>query len=129
MSSKRWPGILCALTVFLASIGSVHAHVHLCFDGQEPPASIYGADHDEHGHGHHELERDSEHDDLDVDLQGQAVLKSFAHDLFAVAALPVQHLAPVAGTARISAKTHRAIPRAPPLYARPLLRGPPHLQS
>jgi hypothetical protein len=128
MSSKRWPAVLCALTVFVASLGSVHAHVHLCFDGQEPPASIHAADAGEH-HDHHDFERDAEHDDLDVDLKGQALLKSFGQDLLAVTTSPLRYPAPPAPLTHTLANSHADGARAPPQYSRPELRGPPRLPS
>ena len=43
MTSKRWAWIAAAAVLF-AGLTNAHAHVHFCFDGQEPPTAIHLAD-------------------------------------------------------------------------------------
>jgi hypothetical protein len=108
--------------VLFAGISNAHAHLHLCFDGQEPPAAVHLADGDAHEHRH---ETDGTHDDVDVDIAGQVIAKSFKHDLailppvmlVGIGAVPTRSYAPPSRTA--------PRPPPPPLYYRPPLRGPP----
>jgi hypothetical protein len=138
MGTKRWAW-LTAFSLLFAGLTNAHAHVHYCFDGQEPPASVHIVDALDHHHavGHldehaldHELAdqehgADGDHDDLDLDLPNQALAKSVKHDLATIAPLVVW--TPAHDTARsYSTVRHVAVPpRPPPLYSRPLLRGPP----
>ena len=138
MGTKRWAW-LTAFSLLFAGLTNAHAHVHYCFDGQEPPASVHFVDALDHHHalGHldeHELEdrlsehdhgTDGDHDDLDLDLPNQALAKSLKHDLAAIA--PPVHLTPAADTSRSysAARYVASPPRPPPLYSRPLQRGPP----
>lgn len=124
MSCNRWPSVLAALAVLLTGVTNAHAHVHLCFDGQEPPASVHGAD---GGHTHHEFESegDHEHDDLDVDLRDHALAKSFKPDLPAIAA-PALRILPVSQRSAITAiAADGAGPPAARPFSRPYLRAPP----
>jgi hypothetical protein len=121
MPRNRWPSVLAALAVLLTGVTNAHAHVHLCFDGKEPPASVHGVD----GHGHHELEPDGDHDDLDVDLQDRALAKSFKPDLPALATSALCVL-PLSRRSAITAVT--AAGAGPPTvrpFSRPYLRAPP----
>ena len=75
MVSKRWTW-LAALAVLFAGLTNAHSHVHYCFDGQEPPASVHlvdGTDHDHEMPGHSD---GAEHDDLDLDVPNQALAKA-----------------------------------------------------
>jgi hypothetical protein len=51
------------------------AHLHLCFDGSEPPTTFHPA---EDGSAHDEEAIDGAHNDKDVSLQGVALAKK--HD-------------------------------------------------
>lgn len=125
MRFKRWPIVLAALGVLFAGLTSAHAHVHLCFDGQEPPASVHGAFGDHARHAHHAFQPDQDHDDLDIDLQDQALTKSFKPDLPAVAPSALCVL-PLAERAQVTAIAGpRNSPRAPPRFSLPRLRAPP----
>ena len=71
--------------VLFAGLTNAHSHVHYCFDGQEPPASVHlvdGTDHDHEMPGHSD---GAEHDDLDLDVPNQALAKACKHDLPAIA--------------------------------------------
>jgi hypothetical protein len=48
------------------------AHLHLCFDGNEPPAAMHMADGATHDDAHH---LDTVHVDHDVDMFGATLLK------------------------------------------------------
>lgn len=128
MSRSRWPAVLTTLTVLFAGLSDVHAHAHLCFDGQQAPISLHGHEHGGHehgGHGQHGCEQVGEHDDVDVDVESQAVLKSLDHDLAALPASPIGWLAP-AGRALTAPTVCRGIEaRGPPPHALPPPRAPP----
>jgi hypothetical protein len=90
MASKRWAWV-AALAVLVAGITNAHAHVHLCFDGHDPPAAVYLADGSDHDHG---LDEDIAcSGDIDVDLQNQVLAKTVKHDLLAIEPLIVWALA------------------------------------
>jgi hypothetical protein len=121
MPRKRWPAVYAALALFLTGVTNAHAHVHLCFDGQEPPASIHGA-HD--GNVHHEHEQD-DHDDLDIDLEDQAVAKAFKLELPAITAAATHVLALTTPRAIVSVADSDDRPSTDPPFSRPYLRAPP----
>jgi hypothetical protein len=125
MASKRWTWLMGIAWLF-AAMTNAHGHVHYCFDGQEPPASVHLVDSTQHEHEHpgHDSS-ESGHEDLDVDLPNQALGKACKHD--APAILPV-----LAWTAGVHAPVGAApIPwdEAPqisdPPYHRPPSRAPP----
>jgi hypothetical protein len=93
MASRRWAWI-SAVAVLFAGITNAHAHVHLCFDGQEPPASVHLSGTSGHhdgvrpadqidGFGHYA--GDADHDDVDLDLANPALAKTVKHDVTALA--------------------------------------------
>jgi hypothetical protein len=127
MSSHRWARFAAAwvtgFAVLFAGISNAHAHVHLCFDGQEAPAAVHLVDDTGHLSEH---VPGSQHDDVDVDLQSQAALsKSAKHDLPAIDAIVVWTLALDQCAPTFDAPASDADPRSAPLYLHPPLRGPP----
>jgi hypothetical protein len=132
MVSKRWSW-LAALGVLFAGLTNAHSHIHYCFDGQEPPATVHLVDSTEHAHevpGHHDHHDDAdpggggEHDDLDLDVPNQVLAKSVKHDLPAITAqawTAVVEFAP--GTALTDGDDIAPAPN--PRYAHPQLRAPP----
>jgi hypothetical protein len=140
MACTRWTSVACLAVVFA---GFSNAHLHYCFDGQEPPVSVHltdgidrththhertshGAAHDlaDHDTGHHDPEH---HDDLDVDLKlaNQALAKALKFDQPAIAALdgwsiPIE---PFADGALID--IFEAPPVPEPFHILPRPRGPP----
>jgi len=130
VDTERFPLNLAALAVFFASVTNAHAHMHLCFDGQQPPVTIHGAQADvhygdEHLGNQHESDQQNCHGDLDLDLDTDGLAKSFKPDLPAIAphnacALAISTLvvvAPItsAGDATGTDPPHtRPPPRAPP---------------
>jgi hypothetical protein len=124
MVSKRWTW-LAALAVLFAGLTNAHSHVHYCFDGQEPPASVHlvdGSDHDHDVRGH---DTDgTEHDDLDLDVPNQALAKAVKHDLPAIT--PHVYMVAFESSPRGALADSVDTPPAPnPRYAHPQLRAPP----
>jgi hypothetical protein len=122
VNNRRYTLKLAALAVLFASITNAHAHVHLCFDGQEAPASVHTG-HDG-GQAHHGDEQGN-HDDVDVDLRGDGVAKSFKPDLPAITPSIVFVLPAVVDVAEpltLEPGTRRG---PDPPHTRPLLRAPP----
>jgi hypothetical protein len=102
------------------------AHLHLCFDGSEPPATFHPV---EDGSGHDDEPTEGAHNDKDVSLQGVALAKKHdgALDLptaltvaVLVLRMPVTAPAPVFETdvaTPIPLRVARVLPplRAPPV--------------
>ncbi len=118
--------MLALLCLLLMRIGA--PHLHLCFDGTEPPVSVHVYD----GSGHHdEPALDLMHDDLDVVLGTELLTKSSPSEqdqplvflvaalLFAILWVLCQILVLPPRRFRVTAISH----------LRPLLRGPPRLIS
>src|SRR5262245_23407994 len=81
------------LTLFVAALflRVAGVHLHLCYDGQEPPASLHVVDaglHDDHDTG------PAEHRDIDVQLES-GFLKSWKLGVDLPAILDARALAPV----------------------------------
>ncbi len=112
------------LAVLAAGITNAHGHVHLCFDGEKPPAAVYLAassdDHDLHEPGSTTCSGD-----VDVDLQTQSLAKTVKHDLSAIEAPVVWTLAVQGPTASVLPTFAPAPPSRVPLYSHPPLRAPP----
>src|SRR5689334_14340036 len=72
-------GVLCILVVAMRTAG---AHLHLCFDGSEPPASVHF---DGDGLAHHDDEHANapaeQHSDVDISLIADALVKLGTVDL------------------------------------------------
>jgi hypothetical protein len=139
MINARWSW-LTSLAVLFGGLTNAHAHVHYCFDGQEPPAAVHLADALDHTHehtgqhvaehaDHHDGDRGDDHDDhddLDLDLPNPALAKVFKQlDQPALASLPSWH-APLAA---LGAAQPLPLVEAPPTayraYLTPPSRGPP----
>jgi hypothetical protein len=128
MPSKRW-GWVAALAVLFAGLSNAHAHVHFCFDGQEPPAAVHladGLDHTHtHAHAHTHPENGDAHDDLDLDVPNKALAKHVKHDLPALEPLTGWTLALGRQTGAVSTYACGESPHREHRYARPPLRAPP----
>jgi hypothetical protein len=115
-----WLVILAVLITRLAGI-----HLHFCFDGQEPQATMHASDGSIHNDAHH---ADSEHTDQDIDYLDALLAKlserSLSLPLLFAAALLLLPPCTVSLRGRLSAasdpRPHLAAPRL-----RPPLRGPP----
>jgi hypothetical protein len=144
MASKRWTW-LTAVALLFAGLTNAHSHVHYCFDGKAPLASVHHVDVHEHSHDiplrapHHDSvsdhddhgavskhdDHDSEHDDLDLDVPNDALAKSLKHDLPAIVAAALW-TASLDYESGVAVAAERDVPPAPdPRYTRPLLRAPP----
>jgi len=123
--------LLCVLVVTMRIGG---AHLHLCLDGSEPPATLH-LENDGGVHHAHESTADAGgivHQDLDVALANDALVKKPGLDadlpeLVVVTILLLYLLRQVLGSLfpadlRVLVTAHRA-------HLRPLLRGPPALAS
>lgn len=117
---KAWLLTLICAALLFARLGG--AHVHLCLDGSEPPASLHVTD-----SGHHADHHDGQtHDDRDVSLLGDALTKSgkSGFDLpFVLAALWLATV--LFARLRITAADSPPPYASPPRFHRPPLRGPP----
>jgi hypothetical protein len=125
MVSKRWTW-LAGLAVLFAGLTNAHSHVHYCFDGQEPPASVHLVDSTDHAHevpGHDD--DGAEHDDLDLDVPDEAIAKACKHDLPAIAAVVVETTSFELLVQRVGADSDDIPPAPNPRYALPQLRAPP----
>ena len=134
MVSRQWTWVTAAALLF-AGLTNAHAHVHYCFDGRGPAATVHYVDGHEHSHDlpdadHHDDDTHhgdeaTDHDDLDLDVPNDALAKTLKYDLPALAAAPVWAVG-VAREAGNSLAAFSDVPPAPdPPYSRPLLRGPP----
>jgi hypothetical protein len=123
MLGQRWPAVLAISAVLFAGLTNAHAHVHLCLDGQEPPASVHVVDSSNHLHEH--FDGTHGHDDFDLDVPNEALAKTLKYDSPAIVSTtfwtPVVAIAisppPVAKSA--------PSPKPPPYFSRPPPRGPP----
>ena len=126
MVSERWTWAACFAVLFA---GQSHAHLHYCFDGQEPPVSVHFGDGIDPGHEHdagHD-DDDSHHDDRDVELNrtDQALAKVFKLDLPDLVFLSGWSVAVEAPRPGVLIDWLE-LPRSPdPPYFRPQVRGPP----
>jgi hypothetical protein len=115
------------LALLFAGLTNAHAHVHLCFDGQEAPAAVHVADHGDHLLEHLQTEdhHDGEHDDIDLDVPNQALAKAVKHDLSALVPASSIVLLDTRMSAFVTSPAPAPLPRAPPPFIRPPLRAPP----
>jgi hypothetical protein len=70
--AMRWIWLLC---IVLLAVRMGGAHLHLCFDGMEPPLAIHAGDiagHDQPGYEH----ADTQHVDTDLSLVDDGVAKT-----------------------------------------------------
>lgn len=86
---KQW--LFALLGVVFLNTNAVGAHLHLCFDGSEQPSSLHVLD----GPGRdHNAAGSKNHHDVDVELTGQALAKTFKSDSLSPA-LPAFWTAPL----------------------------------
>lgn len=120
---RLWLLSLLCIAVLVMRVGG--AHLHLCFDGSEPPASLHFED-----AGHHP-DHHVAHDDVDVSLLADALTKTGKLGLD----LPLLLLAAFCLSFLLRASPQAFRRRAaldlrpPPAHLRPLLRGPPAFAS
>ena len=99
------------------------SHLHLCFDGSEPPISFHSLDLSDH-HGEEEIE----HNDQDVSLPNATIAKIVTTflDAFIVAALAIFIVPLMTASFLPRNRTAGFFPRLLLLFLRPPLRGPPN---
>jgi hypothetical protein len=120
-SAPHWL-LIVLLAVLVTRLGG--AHLHLCFDGQELPATLHAGDTAEHSQGHHLGEQ---HSDKDVDVLGAVLMKksSGSTDMpVLLAVCLVLLLLPRLLGQWPPAVFYQVFPHQP-LRLRPPLRGPP----
>jgi hypothetical protein len=119
----RHPFILLLALLAFAFGRLTGAHLHLCFDGSEPPLTLHTADsaHVDHHAG------ETHHEDLDVEPLGDLLAKSAQLVMLAVFAAAILLLALLAPPWRLLAIDRESLrlPRPPPRFLRPPLRAPP----
>lgn len=119
---RSW--LLTLLLVALLTVRIGGAHLHLCFDGNEPPASLHLLDDGAH---HEENTVSAPHNDVDLSVIDEALTKvgKASWDLPVLAIAATLLLALLVIPARIVPR-HVVPPTLSPLYLlRPPLRGPP----
>jgi hypothetical protein len=127
MVSKPWTWSTVVAVIF-AGLTNAHAHVHYCFDGQEPPATVHLVDATDHDHDHEPpgVRLDgAEHDDLDVDVPNQALTKSVKYDSPAIASAFFSAVPPATPRGTALARYDASPPAPDPHHRRPPTRGPP----
>lgn len=121
------PVLLWTVVLAVLAVRASDTHLHLCFDGQEPPASVHLAD----GSVHHDEDHggdDATHADKDInpfigtivksDDDAQPLLAFIVGTLLSFDLIPLDHAVPA------FAREH-PLASDPPFYLRPPLRGPP----
>jgi hypothetical protein len=116
----------CLLVVCMALLITRVAgnHLHLCFDGSEPPVSFHTMDMTDH-----HAEEEFQHDDQDIDLPEMTLAKlvAFLLDVALIAAVVIGLLALVT-TQRLRPEfLVRDLQHSILHFLRPPLRGPPEL--
>jgi hypothetical protein len=117
--------LLVLVCVALLSTRLTGAHLHLCLDGSEPPASVHFVDTGCHGNHH----VDNQHNDVDVPLVADALSKSgksgIGLDLLLVLLSVFVWAWQTITRPRPIWHPPRALATASPPFLRPPLRGPP----
>lgn len=113
--------LLCAALLLMRS----GAHLHLCFDGSEPPVTVHGNDYGQH---HIDAGVDAAHQDADVLIAGSAMTRSDntgvdSVPVFLVAALLLWIFSQTFNPFGLVSR--RIVVHLLPRYSRPPLRGPP----
>ena len=123
---RAWLLALACLTLLFMQMGG--AHLHLCFDGNEPPASVHLTDGDHHAdhHGGHHATGEV-HSDLDVPLANDVLTKPAKLSLDLPLLLLTLLWLGVLGTIRQDERPRdppQTFATSPQLHLPPL-RGPP----
>lgn len=134
MISRSWTW-LTACALLFAGVTNAHSHIHYCFDGRAPAASVFHVDGSDHAHAipahhthdpaHDQGDHGTDHDDLDLDVPNDAIAKPVKHDAPAIVASLLWTASP-APTAGAACSAARSIAPAPdPPHSRPPSRAPP----
>ena len=120
--------LLWVLALGLVVVRIADAHVHWCFDGQEPRSSLHVSDAGAVCHTQQEPEGSTQGEDVDIAAVGAALAKTDSQGQ-TLAPIPVADVVfafsppPANGAARPSSSEAPAVKR--PYLHRPRLRGPP----
>jgi len=115
--------LACTILILARTSG---AHLHLCFDGAEQPASVHLS---EDGDTDFHPGANGTHSDIDVSLIGEALLKKSTGGIDLLPMLVASFI--LLGTLLLGARNLPPRPRStvrvpiPPFKLRPPLRGPP----
>jgi len=124
--SKFLLSLMCIVVVAIRLSG---AHLHLCFDGSEPPAAMhFDGDAGLHHLGTGEHADEAEHADKDVNLIADALVKKTGvFDLLVVLVALALFLKFLPFVSRLLPQADLLLPvNSHRSHLRPLLRGPPH---
>ena len=115
--------LILLLCTTLLAVRTVGDHLHLCFDGAEPPVTLHGADSD----FDHELPNAAGgHNDVDVDILHASLAKSTTNTPALLGQLCVALLLPLSvARERWISTADEPLPASLSRYFRPPLRGPP----
>jgi len=119
--------LFCTLAFVFAGVADVHAHVHLCLDGQELPATVHveGGHHVDH-HLQPDLQATDSHQDVDVDVPAQAIAKTVKLEMPTLGpSLALDSLVFHAAAATFPADTLEIHRPSASCSLRPPVRGPP----
>lgn len=113
--------LLCVALLLMRS----GAHLHLCFDGSEPPVAVHV---DDYGQHHTDAGVDAPHQDADVLIAGSAMTRSDNTGMdivpvFLVAALLLWIFSQTFNPFGLVSR--RIVVHLLPRYSSPPLRGPP----
>jgi hypothetical protein len=119
---RVWMAIIAIAVIAMPVNG---AHLHLCFDGGEPPATVHSV---EDGAHHEESGADVVHHDVDVSIASSALAKKFDQSLDLpglIATTLVVLRVPVSGAVVPLPDRSAVLVPDPELRLLPPLRGPP----
>lgn len=83
-SSRKQTSWIWLLCIVLLAVRIGGAHLHLCFDGMEPPLTVHAGE--QIGHDAH---HDEQHTDADLSLLDNGIAKTFAQANITLALLAV----------------------------------------
>lgn len=118
----RWIWLLC---IVLLAVRMGGAHLHLCFDGLEPPLAIHAGDIAGHDGEQLDTPTDIQHADTDLSLVDDGVAKTIKLTLMPMllAALLLLCLRPAMGSSRAAIYSPPLFRFIPPRFSAP--RAPP----
>jgi hypothetical protein len=124
LSRRTVRGCLLLVCVTLLITRVAGNHLHLCFDGSEPPVSFHTMDMPDH-HAEEELE----HDDQDIGLPEMTLAKlAFLLDFVLLAAVAIGFINFIPNQRIRPEFFIRDLEHSIPHFLRPPLRGPPELR-
>ena len=118
---RHWLVLLAGVAFLTAS--PMSTHVHLCFDGQEPPASLHLFD---AALGDHHAGTSQPHNDVDLDVARQALAKALKSLPSWLALPPIMGAPFVLSFQSLPVRVERGhVTRAALHFLVPPLRAPP----